>query len=112
VAEIWKEYGALSYSEFIADDLSLKGTLPFAKAVEATEDEEIIFGWVVFPSKAIRDLANQKVPPGARIEKLVAPLVKPDKLIFDARRMLYGGFKPLVDKYYMLDIEAKSKCLR
>ena len=98
VAEIWKEYGALSYSEFIADDLSLEGILPFTKALKAKEDEAIIFGWVVFPSKAIRDLANQKVPQDTRMEQLVAPLISPDKLIFDASRMLYGGFKPLVEK--------------
>ena len=42
--------------EFVGDDLYLKGTKSFIGAVEAKEDEEIVFGWVVFPSKAIRDL--------------------------------------------------------
>jgi uncharacterized protein YbaA (DUF1428 family) len=96
VAEIWKEYGAIAYFEFVGDDLFLEGTKSFIETVEAKEDEEIVFGWVVFPSKEIRDLANKKVPTDRRITELVAPLTNPGKLIFDASRMVYGGFKPLV----------------
>jgi uncharacterized protein YbaA (DUF1428 family) len=96
VAEIWKEYGAIAYFEFVGDDLSLKGTKSFIETVDAKEDEEIVFGWVVFPSKEIRDLANKKVPIDPRMTELVEPLTNPEKLIFDANRMVYGGFKPLV----------------
>lgn len=96
VAEIWKEYGAIAYFEFIGDELSLEGTKSFIEAVEAKQDEEIVFGWVVFPSKDIRDLANIKVPTDPRMTELVGPLTNPKKLIFDASRMVYGGFKPLV----------------
>lgn len=96
VAEIWKEYGALAYFEYVGDDLTLEGTRSFTEVVGAKEEEEIIFGWVVFPSKEIRDLANQKVPNDPRMAELVTPLMLPEKLIFDASRMVYGGFKPLV----------------
>ena len=96
VAEIWKEYGAIAYFEFVGDDLSLEGTRSFVEAVDAKEDEEIVLGWVVFPSKEIRDLANKKVPTDPRMAAIVAPLTNPEKLIFDASRMVYGGFKPLV----------------
>lgn len=96
VAEIWKEHGAIAYFEFVGDDMSLEGTKSFVEAVEAKEDEEIVFGWVVFPSKEIRDLANEKVPNDPRMTAIVAPLTDPGKLIFDLSRMLYGGFKPLV----------------
>lgn len=96
VAEIWKEYGAIAYFEFIGDDLSLEGTKSFIEAVDAKQDEEIVFGWVVFPSKDIRDLANIKVPTDQRMTELVTPLTNPEKLIFDASRMVYGGFKPLI----------------
>ena len=96
VAEIWKTYGAIAYFEFVGDDLLLEGTTSFTEIVNAKEDEEIVFGWVVFPSKEIRDLANSKVPMDPRMEALVAPLTHPEKLIFDASRMVYGGFKPLV----------------
>ncbi len=96
VAEIWKEYGAIAYFEFVGDDLYLEGTKSFTETVDAKEDEEIVFGWVVFPSKEIRDLANKKVPADPRMTELVMPLTNPEKLIFDAGRMVYGGFKPLV----------------
>lgn len=95
VAEIWKEYGAIAYYEYVGDDMFPEGTRSFVEAVDATEDEEIIFGWVVFPSKEIRDLANKKVPLDPRMSEIVAPLINPDRLIFDAGRMLYGGFKAL-----------------
>lgn len=97
VADIWKEYGAIAYFEFIGDELYLEGTKSFIETVKAKEDEEIIFGWTVFPSKEIRDLANQKVPTDPRIKELVDPLTNPEKLIFDASRMVYGGFKPFVE---------------
>mgnify|MGYP001258925657 CR=1 FL=1 len=96
VAEIWKEYGAIAYFEYVGDDLSLKGTKSFIEAVEANDDEAIVFGWVVFPSKEVRDSANEKVPDDTRMQEIVAPLTDTEKIIFDAGRMLYGGFKPLV----------------
>ncbi len=96
VAEIWKEHGATAYMEYVGDDLVLEGTTSFTEAVDVKEDESIIFGWVVFPSKEIRDLANKKVPSDPRMAELVAPLTDPDKLIFDGSRMVYGGFQPLV----------------
>jgi len=96
VAEIWKEYGAIAYFEFVGDDLSLEGTKSFIETVDAKEDEEIVFGWVVFPSKEIRDLANKKVPTDPRMTEIVAPLTNSEKLIFDASRMVYGGFKSLI----------------
>ena len=96
VAEIWKEYGAIAYFEFVGDDLSLEGVRSFVEAVDAEEGEEVVFGWVVFPSKEIRDRANRKVPADPRMAEIVAPLTNPEKLIFDAGRMVYGGFNPLI----------------
>lgn len=96
VAMVWKEYGALAYFEYMADDLSLEGTRSFAEVVQLKADEVAVFGWVVFPSKETRDKANQQVPNDPRMAELVAPLVDPERTIFDASRMVYGGFKPLV----------------
>ncbi len=95
VAEIWKEYGAIAYMEWVADDLTLEGTRSFVEAADAQEDEVVVFGWVVFPSKEVRDLANKRVPEDPRMTALVAPLMDSERLIFDASRMVYGGFKPL-----------------
>jgi len=97
VAEIWKEYGALAYLEFLGDDLQVEGTASFIKTMEVKENEQLIFGWVVFPSKEIRDEANKKVPQDPRMETLVKPLLDPEKMIFDANRMLYGGFKSFIE---------------
>ena len=96
VATIWKEYGALAYFEYTGDDMKLEGTRSFTEAVDLKEDEVVIFGWVVFPSKEVRDRANQQVPKDPRMAELVVPLTDSTKLIFDASRMIYGGFQPLV----------------
>jgi len=96
VAEIWKEYGALAYFEYVGDDLALEGTRSFPEITEMKQSEVIIFGWVVFPSKAIRDSANKKVPLDSRMNALVAPITEPGHLIFDTSRMVYGGFSQLV----------------
>lgn len=96
VAEIWKEYGALAYFEYVGEDLKLEGTRSFIELVDLKKDEVIVFGWVLFPSKETRDSANKKVPNDPRMAELVAPLTDPERLIFDAERMVYGGFQSLV----------------
>lgn len=96
IAAIWLEYGAIEYQENLGEDLHLAGTLSFAEAVNPKVDELIVFGWVSFPSKAIRDKANAAVPKDPRMAKLVAPLVEKDPPIFDAKRMFYGGFETMV----------------
>lgn len=96
VAEVWKEYGALAYFEYVGEDLELEGTRSFIEAVGLQEDEVVVFGWVVFPSKEIRDLANKQVPEDSRMAEYLSPLTNPTKLIFDASRMVYGGFQALV----------------
>lgn len=96
VAEIWKEHGALAYFEYVGEDLELEGTRSFPELVAAKEDEAIVFGWVVFNSREARDLANERVAAYPRMPALIAPLTDPSKMIFNANRMLYGGFQPLV----------------
>ncbi|TVR89828.1 MAG: DUF1428 domain-containing protein [Saprospirales bacterium] len=96
VADIWKEYGALAYFEYVGEDLKLEGTRSFIELVDLKEGEVIIFGWVIFPSKEVRDKANKQVPTDSRMAELVAPLSDPHRLIFDAERMVYGGFQLLV----------------
>jgi uncharacterized protein YbaA (DUF1428 family) len=92
VAEIWKEHGALDYREFIGDDMHLEGTRSFTDLVIAAEGEVILFGWVVFESREARDLANEQVAADPRVEDLIAS----SNSSFDASRMAYGGFVPLV----------------
>lgn len=96
IADIWREYGAIDYCECVGDDLQIEGTRSFRVCAGATEDEAVIFGWTVFPSREVRDRACEKVPADPRMKALVAPLVDPSRLIFDASRMAYGGFHALV----------------
>ena len=95
VAQIWKEHGALDYCEYVSDESSLQGTRSFTDLAAATEDEAVVFGWVVFDSREARDLANEKVAADPRMEKLIDPLIDLSDPIFDAARMAYGGFKSL-----------------
>ena len=96
VAEIWKEHGALAYFEYVGDDMRLEGTSSFSEALGAEENETIVFGWVVFESRESRDRANKLVSSDPRMVDLIDPLTNPNKIIFDPKRMLYGGFKSLI----------------
>ncbi len=96
VAEIWKEHGALDYSEYVGDDFSLEGTRSFADVANAKKDETIIFGWIIFESREARDLANERVAADPRMVDLISPLTHTSRPIFDAKRMMYGGFRSLV----------------
>ena len=96
VAEIWKEHGALAYFEYVGEDLKLEGTRSFPEILGAKAEEAVIFGWVVFDSRSTRDLANQRVAADPRMIDLIAPLTDPSRIIFDAKRMVYGGFESLV----------------
>ncbi|MBT8219593.1 MAG: DUF1428 domain-containing protein [Bacteroidia bacterium] len=103
VAKIWKEHGALAYYEFVGDNQKLEGTRSFMELTDAKEYEAIIFGWVVFDSRKTRDLANERVAADPRMTDLVGPLMDPSRMIFDASRMAYGGFLPLVESKYETD---------
>ena len=104
VAEIWKEHGALDYSEYVIDDPNLDGTRSFSDVVNAKEDEAVIFGWVSFESREARDLANKRVAADPRMTDLINPLTHRSKPIFDAARMMYGGFQSLVQSSNRSDV--------
>jgi uncharacterized protein YbaA (DUF1428 family) len=96
VAAIWKEYGTLSYSEYIGDDLNIEGVKSFLGSMDAKEEETVIFGWAVFESKEARDRINEQVSKDPRMGKIVGPLMDPARQVFDPSRMAYGGFQPLI----------------
>ena len=91
--KIWREYGALQYVEAVADDLDVKFGVPFSRAIKLKKDETVLFSWIVFKSRAHRDRVNAKVMKDARLANMVDPKAMP----FDVKRMVYGGFKFLVD---------------
>ena len=91
-AEIWKQHGALDYWECVGDDLHVEGTRSFTDLVASTDDETVVFSWVVFASREARDAANEKIMADPRM----ADLIDPSNPIFDSQRMAYGGFQALV----------------
>lgn len=96
IAEIWKEHGALGYYETVSDEMQMEGTLSFTEVLAAEKEEVIVFGWISFVSRETRDLAHQRLAADDRMAELVAPLMNPDRIIFDASKMVFGGFKSLV----------------
>jgi uncharacterized protein YbaA (DUF1428 family) len=91
-AEIWKEHGALDYWECLGDDLNVEGTRSFLDLVAATDNETVVFAWVVFDSRVARDAANEKIAADPRM----ADLIDSSNPIFDFERMVFGGFQSLV----------------
>ena len=89
-AEIMKEYGATRVVECWGDDLPAGKVTDFMGAVKAENDESVVFSWVVWPTKAIRDEGNRKMQQDPRMK------MTPD-MPFDGKRMIFGGFEPLLD---------------
>jgi uncharacterized protein YbaA (DUF1428 family) len=67
--EVWKEYGALAVVECIGDDVPYGELTPFPRAVQAKEDEVVIFSWVVYETRSQRDAVNAKVMADPRLKR-------------------------------------------
>ena len=90
---IWKEYGALEYRECAGDDLANKWGVAYPKLLKLKRGETAVFAWIVYKSRADRDRINAKVMKDPRMAKMMDP----NKLIFDHKRMAFGGFTVMVD---------------
>ncbi len=89
-APIFKEYGALRVVECWGDDVPDGKVTDFKGAVKAEGGENVVFSWIVWPSKAVRDEANKKV--------MSDPRLSPgQEMPFDGKRLIYGGFEVLFD---------------
>jgi uncharacterized protein YbaA (DUF1428 family) len=91
--KIWREHGALEYRECAGDDLDTKWGVPFPRMMKLRRGETVVFAWIVFKSKAHRDRVNAKVMKDPRL----AASMSASAMTFDVKRMVYGGFKILVD---------------
>jgi uncharacterized protein YbaA (DUF1428 family) len=89
---IWREHGALEFCECIADDVPMGKWTSFPRSVKQKPGETIVFAWIVYRSRAHRDRVNAKVMKDARFAKMMSG---GEKMPFDAKRMIYGGFKVL-----------------
>ena len=88
--EMWLKHGAIDYKECAGEDLESKWGTTFSQMMKLKPGETVIFSWIVFKSRAHRDRVNAKVI--KEMEKM-----SPKEMPFDMKRMVYGGFKVLVD---------------
>jgi uncharacterized protein YbaA (DUF1428 family) len=91
--KVWREHGALEFRECVGDDLKTKMAVSFPRTIKLKSGETVVFSWIVFKSRAHRDAVNAKVMKGPRLAKMMDMKSMP----FDAKRMIYGGFKVMVD---------------
>jgi uncharacterized protein YbaA (DUF1428 family) len=91
--KIWREHGALEYRECVGDDLKVKMGVPFSRLMRLKPGETVFFSWIVYKSRAHRDRVNAKVMKDPRLAASMGAGPMP----FDVKRMLYGGFKVLVE---------------
>lgn len=90
--KIWMEYGALAYHECIADDVEPGKTTSFPRSVKLKDDEVVVFAYIIYKSRAQRDKVNKQVMADPRLAGM-----DPKTLPFDGKRMIWGGFKSLVE---------------
>ena len=91
--QVWRDHGALDFKECVGDDLNVKMGLPFPRGIKTKPGETVLFSYIMFKSRAHRDRVNAKVMKDPRLAKMMDPKAMP----FDAKRMMYGGFKTIVE---------------
>lgn len=88
-ATVFKEFGAIRIVETWGDDVPDGKVTDYKGAVKATPDEKIVYSWVEWPSRQVRDEGWKKMMEDQRM--------KDQKMPFDGKRMIYGGFSPILD---------------
>jgi uncharacterized protein YbaA (DUF1428 family) len=91
--KVWREHGALDYTECVGDDVKTGEVTSFPQAVKLKRDETVVFAWILYKSRAHRDRVNAKVMKDRRLADSMDPKTSP----FDTQRMIWGGFKVIVD---------------
>ena len=91
--KVWREHGALEYRECIADDVKWGKRTSFPRSVKLKNSEEVWFSYIVYRNRKHRDAVMKKVMK----DKRLAGMMDIKSLPFDAKRMIFGGFKVVVD---------------
>jgi uncharacterized protein YbaA (DUF1428 family) len=89
-AVLFKEFGATRVVECWGDAVPDGKVTDFRRAVQAGAEEVVVFSWIEYPSKEIRDAAMAKMMSDPRMHEL-------GEMPFDGKRMVMGGFVPIVD---------------
>lgn len=89
---VWLEHGADSYVETIGDDVPYGELTSFPRAVQAKDDEIVVFAWVTYKDRATRDAVMKKVMEDPRLQQDMSTMP------FDGKRMIFGGFETFIDR--------------
>ncbi|GGE32878.1 hypothetical protein GCM10007276_07670 [Agaricicola taiwanensis] len=87
--DMFRDYGATRMVECWGDDVPAGKITDFQRSVQAKDDETVVFAWIEWPSKDLRDAGYKKM--------MDDPRMSMDNMPFDGKRMIYGGFSPLLD---------------
>ncbi|MFC0218615.1 uncharacterized protein YbaA (DUF1428 family) [Pseudochelatococcus lubricantis] len=90
-APLFREFGATRVVECWGDDVPDGKITDFRGAVKAEEGEVVVFSWIEYPSKEARDAANARIMSDPRMKEMG------DQMPFDGKRMIFGGFAPILD---------------
>lgn len=96
---VFMDLGALRVVECWGDDVHAGKVTDFRRAVQATDDETVVFSWIEWPDKATRDVAYAKMTEWMKNPENADPRMHPEKnpMPFDGLRLIYGGFQPIVE---------------
>ena len=89
-ATVFKENGALSVTECWGDDVPEGKVTSFSMAVQRKEDESVVFSWITWPSRAVRDEGMKRAMADPRLQAGMDPMPS------DGERMIFGGFQVTV----------------
>jgi uncharacterized protein YbaA (DUF1428 family) len=92
-SRIWRQHGALEFYESVGDDVPFGKRTSFPRSVKLKRGETVVFSWITYKSRAHRDKVMAKVMKDPRIAKMMSKKQMP----FDAKRMIFGGFKVIVE---------------
>lgn len=92
VAALFKEHGALAVVECWGDDVPEGKLTSFPLAVKREPGESVVFSWITWPSRAVRDEGWKKLTADPRMQPGAMPMP------FDGKRLIYGGFEVLVQR--------------
>jgi uncharacterized protein YbaA (DUF1428 family) len=91
-APLFHEFGVTRHVEAWASDVPDGKVTDFRKAVQAEEDEDVVFSWFEYPDRATRDVVGQKMMTDPRMKQIG------ETMPFDGKRMIFGGFEQLLDE--------------
>ncbi|MDO6413937.1 DUF1428 domain-containing protein [Sphingomonas sp. BIUV-7] len=88
---VFRDHGVTRYVEGWGSDVPRGKATDFYRAAHAEDGESIVFAWLEWPDKATRDAGMKAVSDDPRMK------TPPADMPFDARRMIFGGFAPILD---------------